>query len=721
MMHATENGRLFILLATPVNSLLNQIALYDFDYDTGEYSYVGRIQFAISSVAPTARGFKVDDSNTSNIKIFLGITSTTATVGGLLMINKVDISDFVPIGFPIFYTAQSNDSEGVYHLDAPGEAGGSNLMVTLSGLTIPGPSSANANINTKAYVHNGVSATHQFYVFDYSTGPVIEGLGTSTVTANNTTGANTTFTMAGNTLKVNDAVIITSNAPTGYTNSAVNAAQTVYFVVATNFVNGSTFSLSATLGGAIVAASTAVGTTTFVRAHGASTNNFVAKTANLSALVGTLLLTNSENYCVPSSGANSGQDCVFFSTSSQFYLARLTELYSTQTGTLTSGANTVTGLSSTASLNIGQTISGTGIQPGTVISTIAGPTSITMSLNATASGAQTLNFGVTLWPSLQTVNVIGTGIDFVAPVPIFAAFLSSINSVAYTNTGPITLIKQFVNSQITSVHGGTGNYYMEAQNHVTDKLQIQAITNFENSNGWLFYSSSATVGQRGIIVMDIRSDCFYDYSMIISPVVATKGLQTLNFVETLEQLYDFTGGSMIEYRTAPTLSDAIFNTASGGWTEVPYGQDFNTPLDDFTQFRIKFVLTTDPSGGADDVTTPAQIVDLKYTTSLLAEISDNWDYSFNDSSSAIPTRIGFHLRSTYASVVPKIYFRAYDVAGNLLTTADTVANAGNFQYSTDGGNNWLSLGTIPNTVGTRIRYTFTTPPGVDIRVSLKES
>jgi hypothetical protein len=44
-----------------------------------------------------------------------------------------------------------------------------------------------------------------------------------------------------------------------------------------------------------------------------------------------------------------------------------------------------------------------------------------------------------------------------------------------------------------------------------------------------------------------------------------------------------------------------------------------------------------------------------------------------------------------------------------------------FEYSTNNGTTWNPLGTIPNTVGTLVRYTFTSPPGVDIRPGLKES
>jgi hypothetical protein len=33
----------------------------------------------------------------------------------------------------------------------------------------------------------------------------------------------------------------------------------------------------------------------------------------------------------------------------------------------------------------------------------------------------------------------------------------------------------------------------------------------------------------------------------------------------------------------------------------------------------------------------------------------------------------------------------------------------------------LALGTIPNVIGTLVRYNFTSPPGVDIRPSIKDS
>lgn len=64
----------------------------------------------------------------------------------------------------------------------------------------------------------------------------------------------------------------------------------------------------------------------------------------------------------------------------------------TLTGTLTSGNTSVTGLSSTANLEAGMSVSGTGITGGTTIASVDSTTAITLSANATASGAQSLLF-----------------------------------------------------------------------------------------------------------------------------------------------------------------------------------------------------------------------------------------------------------------------------------------------------------------------------------------
>ena len=64
----------------------------------------------------------------------------------------------------------------------------------------------------------------------------------------------------------------------------------------------------------------------------------------------------------------------------------------TLTGTLTNGSSTVTGLSSTSTLDNQALVSGTGITDGTTISKIVSATELDLSLLATATGAQSLTF-----------------------------------------------------------------------------------------------------------------------------------------------------------------------------------------------------------------------------------------------------------------------------------------------------------------------------------------
>jgi hypothetical protein len=719
MMHLTSNNRLFVLQNAPATGVLNNILLYNFNPTTGASSYVGKILFSIAAPATiTIRGFKVDDSNTSNIKIFLGYVSTTASMGGLLMINKVNLASFVPTGIT-YYTAQGNDAAAVYSLELPNEIGAAHTMTAVAGLVMPGTYSANPAINTKIFAHNGISATHQYNAFDYSSAPQLSALAAFTASS---TASNPVFTATGNHgLNVNDAVVITSNAPTLFTNSLVNTVQTLYYVIAAG-LTATQFELSATLGGAAITPTSTISGITIVRANGICSNLFYAKTANLPTLGGgTLLLTNSENFCVPQSGPNISSECMFMATSTNFLVGKISELFSSQTGTLTNGANTVTGLSSTAGLFIGQTVFGPGIGAAVTILSITGSTSLTLSANSSTSGAQALIFGAITWPSLSSINVLGNGIDYVVPVPVNAEYDTALDRILFPVAGPVTLMKNWVNSQLVGNFGNNGTSYMEAQSHVTDPLQIMAYAGFEVAQGWAFYSSITNIGQRGIIALDIRSDYTFDYSYVVSPVIATPGGQILHSIETVEQMFDYTGGGVFYYRTSANITDAVFSSVTGGWSVVPTAQAISIVLNNYTQFKASASMTATPGSANVQVTTPFQLVDLEYTTAILGEISDYWDFSFNDSSSAIPTRIGFAQRTAYASVVPKLYFRAYDTSGNLLTTADTVTNAGNFQYSTDAGVTWLPLGTITNAVGTRLRFTPTTPWGVEVRVSLREA
>ncbi len=714
-MFLSPNGRLFVLLSAPATGVLNQIACYDFDLDTGETTYRGKIAFSIATQTTVGvRGFKVDDNDTSNIKVFLGVTSTVTISAGTLMIWKVPLSDFVPVGFPTIYTALSSDVKGVYLLQASTELGGLNQQAAVAGISLPS-SSADASINTKIFTHNGVAATHQYYIFDYATAPVVDAPKTTTAS---TVAANPTFTMTAHGFLANDAVVITANAPTGFTLTGVSTAQTIYYVRAAN-LTANTFELSTTVGGVAINATSVAAGTVFVRALGMSTNNFVVKTANLPALVGTLLVTNSEDAVVPGHTANAGFDCVFFCTTSTMYLGKYTDLFSQQTGTTNATIN-VTDLTSTAGLTIGQTVFGTGIPAGATIATIVSPTAITLSVAATTSTTQTLSFGAALWPNLVNANVLGSGIDYVLPVPINATFSTICDTALFSVAGIFSIIKKFQNNVILGNVGIASNIYLEAQNHVTDQFSLQTIAAFEQRLGWLL-ASCLTIPQRGIVAMDLRSDALFSQSYIVTPVMQIPSA-TLKSISTIEELFDYTSSAQFQYRTAASASDTIFNSATTGWTDIATATDLSLqPNLGFVQFRILFAMVTQPSYASPSITTPTQISELVLHAQPLTEISDKWDYSQINSTSGVPTRAAFKLRTAYPLSVPTLYFRAYDESDNLVTSANTSANASSFQYSTDQGDTWTALGTIPNTPGVLVRYTWTTPPGVNVRVSIRES
>lgn len=76
------------------------------------------------------------------------------------------------------------------------------------------------------------------------------------------------------------------------------------------------------------------------------------------------------------------------------YAALFSALCPTRSGTLTNGTNTVSGLSSTLDMWVGMPVEGVGVPAGTTIASIPSASAITLSANATVSGAQAL----TLFP-----------------------------------------------------------------------------------------------------------------------------------------------------------------------------------------------------------------------------------------------------------------------------------------------------------------------------------
>lgn len=633
--YCSENGRLFIT-AVPANGTsydTMSVLLYDFDLTTGVYAYVGRIDVQLPNLAATVhtlRALKVIDTGTTGWKIFIATTATVTINGGLFLVNKIDKADFLQIGFPVIPMALASDAKAVYLLQDPSNIGVGQLNIAAAGAVLdPG--------TNRIYVHNGVAATHQYYVYNTAIAPTWS---TNAVTG---TEATNIINDAGHTF-VNGTPLVFS-ALTGGAGLLVNIP---YFVV--NAIAGVSYQLSLTSGGAAINFTTDISAATIGRAWGTTGSNFIHKTGNLPALTGTLLLTDSEDRAVPvnspiNGGILNGNSCAFFSTSSNLYLGLLSELTS----------------------------------------------------------------GATSWPSLSTSNILGSVNEITAPSNLFAAWSDVLDLATYVTNTSKFISKQFVNNVIRHNTGELNNVYYETFNPETVSLGLTLVVGMDHSAGWLFAASS-TVGQRGVIAVDYRSDHFYDYSYIVTKVLSNpNGL--LKFLTSYEQLWQDTGNITVQYRTSG------FGSISGGWISLDPFTDLSASAITSNQIQFKICFSMQSEGSSS----PAQIYELIAGLDANSGISNNWEFSDDFSDNAVPSRSAFRLKLAYSSTVPQLFFRAYDLSDALLINHNTVANAINFEYSTDNGTSWLPLGTIPNTVGTLIRYTFTSPPGVDIRPGLKES
>lgn len=632
--YCTDNGRLFSTgaISNSVTYDILPIILYVFDFATGSYSYVGKINVRLPNISAqvhTIRSIKAIDTGNTNWKLFITTTSTVAVSGGTFLINNIDLADFVPVSPPTIQMATSSDAKAVYLLQDPSNIGANQLQIASIGSVL------SSSLN-RIYVHNGTAATHQYYVYSTNTAPIY-----TTASVSVSVGSPGVVSDTGHTFNNNDAVVFTAGTlPTGLT------VGTIYFV--RNPVAGVSYQLSTTSGGAPIntTGSSSVGAV-IGRAWGTTGSNWVHKTGNLPALSGTLLTNDSEDLAIPVNapinGATlNGNECAFFVSTSGLYLGLLSELTS----------------------------------------------------------------GATSWPSLTTSNTLGSSNEITTPNPIFASWSSTLDSATYTTNTSKFITKQVVNNIIRSNTGELNNQYYETFNPETVNLGLVTVTGMDSASGWLFVSGGTT-GQRGIIAIDFKSDHFYDYSYIVTKVFSNP-LSALKAFTSWEELSELTGNIKVQYRTSG------FSSIAGGWTPIDSFTELNEAISSQIQFKICFAIQSEGSS------TPAQISEFLYATMDDSEISDFWEFSNDFSDNGVPSRATFRLKQAYSSSVPTLYYRVRDLSNSLLLTNDTVANSSNFEYSTDNGVSWLPLGTIPNVVGTLLRYSFTTPPGVDVRPSLRE-
>lgn len=632
--YCTDNGRLFSTGAIVNGSTYDTlpIILHTVDFQTGEYTYRGKIFIQIPNLAATThtiRGLKAIDTGNTGWKIFIATTASVTINGGLFLVNNLDLADFVSTGFPTIPMATSTNTKSVYLLQDPSNIGTGQLNIATVGMVLDPP-------NNRIYVHNGNATTHQYFVYDTSVVPTYVSSPVSVSVA-----SPGVVTHTEHTFNNNDPVIFKSGTlPTGL------SLNTVYFV--RNPIAGVSYNLSSTSGGASIntTGSPSVGAE-IGRAWGTIGSNWVHKTGNLPSLAGTLLANDSEDRAVPSNapvngGVLNGNPCAFLATTTNLYLGLLSEL--------TSGSNS--------------------------------------------------------WPSLTTSNTLGSSNQITSPTTTFASWSDVLDAATYTTNTSKFITKQVVNNIIISNTGELNNQYYETFNPETVNLGLVTVTGMDNANGWLFVSGGTT-GQRGVIAVDFRSDSLYDHSYIVTKVFNNVASSLKSF-STWEKLWESTGNIKLQYRTSG------FGSISGGWIDISSYEELNLAIANQIQFKILFNIQSEGSSS------PAQVNELICGILDDSAISDNWEFSNDFSDNGVPSRATFRLKQTYATTVPQLFFRWRDLSNNLLGTSNTITNISNFDYSTDNGNTWVPMGTIPNVVGTLLRYSFTTPPGVDVRPYLRE-
>lgn len=639
----TPAGRIYAI--TAITGGLARLMCYSFNATTGAHVYLGKVALTFPNLAATThtiRGFKVDDTNANDIRVFVGTTGSVAINGGLFMTNALPLSDFTQILSTTLPMATGNNQKAVYFLQDSAGVGAGQLNTVTTGVSI--------DRGTKiAYVHNGTAATHQVYLYDYNFTPDVPG---ATVTLSITSPGVVTET--GHTRLAGDQINFSTTGalPTGI------VAGTTYFV---KTVTANTFEIAATTGGTSINFTGAQsGVHTVRRAFGITTALAKWKTGNLPALTGTLLNNNSEKRIIPSAAfaipAFVAVPTLFFATSTALYVGFLSELTA----------------------------------------------------------------GATSWPSLATVNLLGSTNQVVAPTAVNAGYDEFFDAAVYTTSVTKIIAKRFVNNQIGAITGILNNDYLEGVSQTDLLTEIGAITigDISCQSGWTFIIGTS-IGQRGLIGTNGGADWQAELygasspSYIISKVFTLPALSTLIGVAVSSVAPDKTATPVIYYRTTG------FGVAAGNWILLP--KDLLFPPSTMAQ-QIQIKILWNIAGSL--VTNPTLVEEGYLAYVPVTTISDNWIGSVDNTTpnGVTPTKTAFRLVNAYTSSVPQLFFRAFDDSGNLVATADTVSNPSLFEYTTNNGSSWNALGTIPNTVDTtELRYNWATPPGVRVTCSLNES
>lgn len=645
-----------LFILTTITAGVATVLLYDFDL-TGQTApaYVGKLQIRVPNTAATTHTMR-------GFRVYDGANSAAVT-GWQIYIGTVGT---VLINGGLFIANNISKTDFVPTSPATIEmAVASNAkavyMVQDPGTigvanTLTAMQSFGLDRSTRRiYFNNNVLATTQIAVVDPSATPNLVLQTTTAATVN----GSPTFTLVNHGYANNDPIVITSNAPTNFTASTNAAAQTVYFI---RNAAANTFELSATSGGASINAGSVTSSTVVTRAFGQSVSQWLSiRTGTLTGLAGTILLTNSHKVVTPSQTLDPAIPAAV-NNQTCLFLPTSTSFHLFKVSDITNGATSIA--------------------------------------------------------SMVTVNNQGSATDYTGITTGIAAYSETLGRIIYTSNTAQFYMKRWLSGTIDKSFGGLNTTYLENVSLSPYTFAGVTILDVSIQNGWVTGVLS-TVGQRGVIYTDARSDSSFNYSYVTSPVLDTTDVHSAGVLATVEKLFDLTSTMVFSYKTKVLSTDTSFDDPTTGWTTINTADDLSgVAFNNYTQFRIDFDIID------GSVNTPAQINELYLDYTGKNEISEHWEGSVDNTTSggASPTRSAFRLKKAYTSSVPTLYYRAYDDSGNLVVSANTSANASSFQFSTNNGSTWNSLGTIPNTpLTTEVRYNHSSPPGVAISSSLRES
>lgn len=332
--------------------------------------------------------------------------------------------------------------------------------------------------------------------------------------------------------------------------------------------------------------------------------------------------------------------------------------------------------------------------------------------------------GVTTFPNMIQWNKLGTGVDYTAPTYALSVWSNGLDcEFNYSTTGLIMMKRAINNDPNMRIFGKGDVLNNEAAMTLTpQEFPGMTVSSIGIASGLLFAVNSGT-GQRGLDILDVTTDQYWvsTYpniaapSYIISPVLSAPIGVALAMAIVAE--YNRKGLAMVvQFRTSN------FSVFPGTWLPTADNGDFSSVggLQGVSQVQFRFLPITMSYTSVN----ARQMNEAYLVYTALNEISANWEGSVDNTTAnaTTPTRTAFRLQTAYTSVVPTLYFRAYDDSGNLVASANTASNPTLFEYTTNNGTSWNSLGTIPNTaLTTEVRYNWASPPGVAVTCSIRES